>query len=233
MHAFVRPVLALALLASPVLSLPALAQDMPRQITVTGEGSISAAPDLAWVNVGVSERAATAAEAVAQMSAGMAAVMAQLAAAGVAPADIQTGQLSLYPNYDDRSYESAPEVSGYTASIAVDVRVRDLDRVGTILDAVVADGANTFGGIRFDLADSSTAFADARRDAVADGRAKAELYADAAGVTLGNLVTLSENTFFATPVMAAPRIEAADSVPIAAGEVSFAASVVMVYDITD
>jgi uncharacterized protein len=54
MHAFVRPVLALALLASPVLSLPALAQDMPRQITVTGEGSISAAPDLAWVNVGVS-----------------------------------------------------------------------------------------------------------------------------------------------------------------------------------
>lgn len=235
MHAFARPVfaLSLALLASTGLALPALAQDVQRQITVTGEGSISAAPDLAWVNVGVSHRADTAAEAVGLMSAGMAAVMAKLTEEGVAAADIQTGQLSLYPNYDDRSYDSAPQVTGYTATIAVDVRVRDLDRVGAILDAVVADGANTFGGIRFDLADSSAAFADARRDAVADGRAKAELYAEAAGVTLGDLVTLSENNFFAMPVMAAPRVEAADSVPIAAGEVSFAASVVMVYEIAD
>lgn len=233
MHAILRPVLALALWAGPVLALPALAQEPLRQITVNGEGMTSAAPDLAWVNVGVQHRAATAAEAVALMSEGMAAVLAELDAEGVAPADIQTGQLSLYPNYADSSYDSSGEVTGFTASIAVDVRVRDLDRVGAILDAVVSDGANTFGGIRFDLTDPSGAYDEARREAVADARAKAELYAEAAGVTLGDLVSLSENGFFAAPVFAAPRLEAADSVPIAPGEVSYSASVVMIYTIGD
>lgn len=227
MHAILKPVLAILM-----LSTPAFAQEVPRQITVTGEGSIAAAPDLAWVNIGVTHTAKTADEAVTLMSQGMESVMARLDAAGIAPSDIQTGQLSLYPTYDDRSYESSPAVNGYVASIAVDVRVRDLAKLGGILDAVVEDGANTFGGIRFDLDDPSAAYADARRDAVADGRAKAELYAEAAGVTLGALVTLSENSFYASPVMAAPRLEDAGSVPIAAGEVSFSASIVMVYEIT-
>lgn len=226
MHAILKPALALLLLAAP-----AMAQEMPRQITVTGEGSIAAAPDLAWVNIGVTHTAKTADEAVTMMSQGMQAVMARLEAAGIAAADIQTGQLSLYPTYDAERYDSVPMVTGYTASIAVDVRVRDLAKVGGILDAVVEDGANTFGGIRFDLDDPSAAYADARRDAVADGRAKAELYAEAAGVTLGDLVTLSENSFYAQPVMAAPRLEDAGSVPVAPGEVSFAASVTMVYAI--
>jgi uncharacterized protein YggE len=231
MHAILRPVLALALWASPVLALPALAQEPLRHITVNGEGMTSVAPDLAWINVGVQHRGTTAAEAVALMSEGMAAVMAKLEAEGIAPADIQTGQLSLYPNYDDRSYESSAEVTGFTASIAVDVRVRDLDRVGAILDSVVSDGANTFGGIRFDLTDPSGAYDAARRAAVAAGRARAELYAEALGVTLGDLITLSENSFFAAPVFAAPRLEAADSVPIAPGEVSYSATVVMTYAI--
>jgi uncharacterized protein YggE len=228
MHAILKPALAILMLATP-----AMAQELPRQITVTGEGSVAAAPDLAWVNIGVTHTADTADEAVTKMSEGMQGVMARLNAAGIAPADIQTGQLSLYPTYADRSYEVAPEVAGFTATIAVDVRVRDLAKLGFILDAVVEDGANTFGGIRFDLADPSTAYADARRDAVADGRAKAELYAQAAGVTLGDLVTLSENSFYAAPIMAAARLEDAGSVPVAGGEVSFAASVVMVYSIGD
>jgi uncharacterized protein YggE len=229
MRRIISPALAAILLAGP-----ALAQDPPRQITVTGEGDVSAAPDLAWVNVGVSHRARTAQEAVAMMSAGMSAVMAELAAAGVAKTDIQTGQLSLYPFYDDMNTTPTQKVLGYDASITVDVRVRDLDRTGAILDAVVAEGANTFGGIRFELTDPAGAYAEARREAVADGRAKAELYADAAGVTLGPLVTLSENNSYARPVMAEARYAAdAAPVPVAPGEVSYAVSVVMVYEITD
>lgn len=228
MHAILKPVLAAILLATP-----AMAQEVPRQITVMGDGAVTAAPDVAFVNLGVTHTAASATDAVSQMSAGMQSVMARLETAGIAAADIQTGQLSLYPTYDDRSYDASPKISGFTASIAVDVRVRDLTALGSILEAVVADGANTFGGIRFDLVDSSEAYADARRDAVADGRAKAELYAMAAGVTLGDLVTLSENSFYSVPVMAAPRLEDAGSVPVAAGEVSYSASIMMVYAITE
>jgi uncharacterized protein YggE len=228
MHAILKPALAAILLAGP-----ALAEGPPRQITVTGEGNVSAAPDLAWINVGVSHRAKTAQEAVAMMSGGMSAVMAELAAAGVAETDIQTGQLSLYPFYDDLNTTPTQKVVGYDASITVDVRVRDLDRTGSILDAVVSEGANTFGGIRFELDDPAAAYAEARREAVADGRARAELFADAAGVTLGHLVTLSENSFYAAPVMAEARFAADAAVPIAAGEVSYAVSVVMVYEITD
>jgi uncharacterized protein YggE len=229
MYAILKPALAAILFAGP-----ALAEGPPRQITVTGEGNVSAAPDLAWINLGVSHRAKTAQEAVAMMSGGMSAVMAELAAAGVAETDIQTGQLSLYPFYDDVNATPTQKVLGYDASITVDVRVRDLDRTGAVLDAVVAEGANTFGGIRFELADPAATYTAARREAVADGRAKADLYADAAGVTLGHLVTLSENNFYSQPVMAEARFAAdAAPVPVAPGEVSYSVSVMMVYEITD
>jgi uncharacterized protein YggE len=232
MHAILTPALAVLVLSMPAFAQTAAAQEVPRQITVTGEGSSSAKPDLAWVNIGVTHTAKTAEEAVAMMSQGMESVMQRLNAAGIAAADIQTGQLSLYPTYEDSSYSRSSEVNGYTASIAVDVRVRELAKLGGILDAVVQDGANTFGGIRFDLDDPSAAYSEARRDAVADGRAKAELFAEAAGVTLGDLVTLSESNWYSAPAMAAPRLEAdASSVPVAPGEVSYASSVTMVYAI--
>jgi hypothetical protein len=226
-----RPAL---LLVALLLAGPALAQDAPRQITVTGEGRISAAPDQAWINLGVTQRAPTAREAVAAMSAAMTAVTDRLLAAGIAATDIQTGQLSLYPFYDDLNDTPTQEVLGYTAAITVDVRVRDLGLTGAILDAAVADGANTFGGIRFDLADPATAYAEARRAAVADGRARATLFAEAAAVGLGRLLTLSEASAYAQPVMAEARFAAdAAPVPISPGEVSYSASVTMVYEITD
>lgn len=222
------------LLAALVLAGPALAQDVPRQITVTGEGRVSAAPDQAWINLGVTRRAPTAQEAVALMSADMTAVTDRLIAAGIAATDIQTGQLSLYPFYDDLNDTPTQQVLGYTAAITVDVRVRDLGRTGAILDAAVADGANTFGGIRFELDDPAAAYADARRAAVADGRARATLFAEAAGVGLGRLLTLGEASSYSQPVMAEARYAAdAAPVPIAPGEVSFTASVTMVYEITD
>jgi len=234
MHPFLKSVLP-AIAFGIAMSGAALAQTAmtDRLITVTGEGSVTVVPDLAFVNLGVSHDAETPDEALTAMSLGMNAVLARLEAAGIAPADIQTGQLSLSQRYDDSSYDGRAKIVGFTATTSVNVRVRDMAKLGGILDAVVEDGANQFGGITFDIADRTAAMEASRRDAVADGRARAELYADAAGVTLGDLVTLNEQGGYMAP---APMMEArmaadAGSVPIAAGELSLQTSVTMVYAI--
>ncbi len=233
MHPFLKPLVP-ALFLGLAFSGAALAQaTTDRLITVTGEGSVAVAPDLAYVNLGVSHDAETADEALTAMSIGMRAVLGRLEAAGIAPADIQTGQLSLSPRYDSSSYDGTLKMLGFTATTTVNVRIRDMDKLGGVLDAVVEDGANQFGGITFDVTDPAAAMAEARRAAVADARAKAELFADAAGVTLGDLVTLNEHGGFMAPapMMAARVAEDAGSVPIAAGEVSLQTSVTMVYAI--
>jgi uncharacterized protein len=234
MHPFLKFVVP-AFAFGIAMSGAALAQSTmtDRLITVTGEGSVTVVPDLAFVNLGVSHDAETADEALTAMSLGMTAVLARLEAAGIAPTDIQTGQLSLSQRYDDSSYDGRAKIVGFTATTTVNVRVRDMAKLGGILDAVVEDGANQFGGITFDIADRTAAMEASRRDAVADGRARAELYADAAGVTLGDLVTLNEQGGYMAP---APMMEArmaadAGSVPIAAGELSLQTSVTMVYAI--
>ncbi len=223
------------LVAGSALPLHAEAADQPRVITVTGEASITALPDLARVSIGVSEQAASAQEALRAMSAGTAAVLARLETAGIAATDMQTGQLSLQPQYDYSSYSGGAKLDGFVASTMIDVRVRDLARLGEVLDAVVADGANQLGGVSFDLAERTPALDAARRDAVAVARARAELFAQAAGVELGALLSLSENGGYNAPVPMFARGEMMDasSVPVAAGEVALQASVTLVYAITD
>ncbi len=218
------------------MSGPARAEghDMPRLMTVTGEGMATVVPDLAWVTLGVSHDAPKAGDAMAQMSQDMAAVLAVLAGAGIAPVDIQTGQLTLEPRMDYSSSDGVAKMLGYTATTLVEVRVRALADLGSVLDAVVQDGANRLGGIRFDVSDKEPILQAARRDAVADARARAELYADAAGFVLGDLVSLSEAGGFGPPMpmydmRGGMLMEAA--VPIAAGEVNWQASVTMVWEI--
>lgn len=106
---------------------------------------------------------------------------------------------------------------------------------GADLDAVVSEGANRFFGISFDLSDPAAAFAEARREAVADGRARAELFAEAAGVTLGPLVTLDDVESSVQPLMMpeARYAETASPVPVSQGEVTYTAGVRMVFRITD
>lgn len=226
-----------AILLGLALTGPALAQDdsAPRTIVVAGEGFAAAVPDLAYVSIGVSHEALQAGDAMAEMSTAMTAVLAQLAGAGIAPTDIQTGQLTLEPRFDYSSADGVPKMLGYIATTMVEVRVRAIDQLGTVLDAVVDDGANRLGGIRFDMLDSGDALDDARRDAVADARARAELFADAAGVTLGDLISLSESGSYAQPTpmfdMRGGMEAEATSVPVAAGEISFTAMVTMVYAI--
>ncbi len=213
------------------MAAPALAESATPQISVTGQGQIAVAPDMAHITLGVVEEARTAAAAMEAMSTAMDAVMDRLTAAGIDPKDVQTGSLRLdqrYEHYDN----NRREVIGYTAYADVKLRVFDLDLLGRVLDAAVRDGANQMNGLRFDVADRAPYLTQARQSAVADARAKAEVYADAAGVGLGDLQVMSEggSSHRPSPMMAEASFDmAARSVPIAAGELTISASVSMVW----
>jgi len=213
---------------------PVLADQSAGQITVSGQGEISAVPDLATISLGVNSEAATAAKALAANNRATAAVLDLLARAGLAGKDMQTSNLSLNPVWDRGTNNGKrPKITGYQVNNTVSIRLRDLAKLGAILDQVVSVGANVFHGLQFGLAETADLRNQARRAAVADARAKAELYADAAGVKLGRLISLSESGGQSPrPVM---RLEAMamDSVPIAAGEVGLSVTVNLVYEIAN
>ena len=235
MFALLKPFAPATLLAFILAASPVLAQD--RVITVTGEGMVAAVPDLAFVSLGVSQQAETAGAAMDAMSTAMTAVMDRLTGSGIALTDIQTGQLTLDPVYDNASYDGSgtQKIIAYNATTMVQVRVRDMTMVGTVLDAVVQDGANRLVGVTFDLADKGPAMNEARKRAVADAQARAQLFATASGVTLGPLINLTEQSGYMNPApMFDARMEGASmAVPVAGGEVSLQAMVTMVYAIAE
>lgn len=213
---------------------PGFAAD--RTITVTGEGETTAAPDIATVRVGVAVRADTARGAVDGMSAAMQKVLDAVAAAAIPAKDVQTEGLNLGSVYRPEPQDgSAPLPPAFEARTSVAVRTADLKGLGALLDGLVSAGANELQGISFGLSDPAAARDAARRAAVADALARAKLYAEAAGVRLGPVVSLSENGPAPEPMMrmrAAPA--AADmAVPIAEGEMSVAAQVTLVLSIAD
>lgn len=225
-------VLAAAALAAALL-LPALAvAETPRpQISVTGEGRVDGAPDMATISLGVTTQDKTAGAAMAANSDGVAAVLANLTAAGIAARDIQTTGLSLNPVWS--SYDSGPvqKIEGYVAANMVTVRVRALDTLGTVLDAAVKDGANTLNGLTFGLADPVPAMDSARALAVADAQRKAAQLAQAAGVTLGPVLSISEGGAYEAPQPMFRQDAAASAVPVAGGEVATVATVTILYAI--
>lgn len=229
-----------ALVASTALALGAPATAAPgkghsmchpgmSRLTVTGQGEARAAPDMATIQLGVTTQAASAAEAMRQNSTQQTAVIEALTGAGIEQADVQTSGLNLNPLMD-YAEGRAPTVTGYQASNMVAVRVREVARLGEVLDAIVAAGANEINGISFIRDDASASEDEARRAAVEDARHKAEVLAEAAGLTLGPVLVLRD-----TPAMEGPRpmmMEAraasdAAKVPIAAGEVALSAMVEM------
>ncbi len=205
------------------------------QIVVTGEGRVEAAPDMATITLGTQAEALTAAEALAATSAATARILADLDAAGIAPRDIQTASLSVGPRYSyARNSDDPPRLQGYVASNTIRVRVRDMDTLGARLDAAVAAGGNRFDGLAFGLQDPLPLLDEARRRAVADARRKAELYADAAGVTLGPVLTIADQggAGLPQPMMRAEMMAADAGVPVASGEISIGASVVVTFGLT-
>ena len=187
-----RTPLAAAIIAGTLLPAPALAQSMPPAvISTTGEATVSVAPDLAQIDGGVTSEAKTAREASDANNAAMGKVLLALKSAGIEEKDFQTSRLSLQP-------QSAPNrpgpstIVGYRASNRVTVRLREMAKLANVIDTMVGAGANDIGGINFMVSQASKLLDEAREQAIADARRKAEIYAKAAGVTLGAPLSISE-----------------------------------------
>lgn len=218
----------LAVLAVLATALPAAAGS----ITVQGQGEVTATPDMAMINSGVTTQGATAREALDANSKAMAELMAALEAAGIEARDVQTSNFSVSPNYvysdarDENGYTLPPMIQGYQVSNSVSVRVRDIAQLGAILDRSVDVGANTINGISFMVADPTPLLDEARKAAFADARRKAELYAEVAGEALDGLESISESQGYSSPEPMAMYARAdAAAVPVAAGEMSFSVNV--------
>ena len=227
--------LCLALILPMGFGTPATAQEPGRHITVSGEASVDLPPDMATITLGVMTQGETAADALGANSQAMGQVMDLLREQGVAETDLQTSGLSLFPNRSNRPGEGpGVEFRGFTASSTVTAKIRDMDSVGAVLDTAVGAGANTFMGISFGLQDTEKVMNDARLQAVANARAKAELLAEASGVSLGEVYAISEGAGRAGPVSYDFRMSQAEGgVPIAGGEVSTRATVTITYKIAE
>lgn len=212
------------------LGLPALAQD--RTISVAGDGVVQVVPDMATLDLGVMTSGDTAAAAMAANNEALAAVVGRLVSAKVADRDMQTSNLTLYPNWVMTPDGSGQEVQGYVAQNQLRVNIRDLASVGAVLDAAIQDGANTLNGLTFGLADDQDERNEARKAAVADAKARAQVLADAAGVKLGEIVAISEGYGEVGP---APmfRAEAASATPIATGELGVTSNVTVTWALAE
>lgn len=233
---------AVPLTATAQQSADATEQRTPRVISVSGEGVVEAVPDIASIVIGVVTQAATAREAVSENTTATAAVLASLNEAAIEKRDIATSGFSVQPryNYQRNGNGEAPKIEGYEARNTLTVRVRDLSKLGGILDAAVTTGSNQVGGISFDVAETTPLLDKARSEAVADARRKAEIFASAAGVKLGRVLAIDtgSNRWVPQPrgmalQARADVMSASAPVPIEAGEQSFRANVAVTWEIVD
>jgi uncharacterized protein YggE len=225
-----------AMIAAAILTTsPTRAQETQRpperQVVVVGDGSVTLAPDQARIRSGVTTRGKTAKEAADANSKAMAAVMAALVNAGVAEKDIQTARFTVQPVYVTQQNEQ--KLSGFAVSNQLSVTIRQIDKVGETLDRLIAAGATDAGSVEFLHSDTVKALDKAREAAMADARRKAELYAHAAGMNLGEVNWITEDAGAQPPypmlrAMAAP---AASAVPIAAGEDTLHVHVTVGFDL--
>ena len=231
--------------ASP--SIAALADGASQSgIWVSGTGTVSVAPDLAVLTVGVEARASTVQEALTQAAGAMTDIVSMLEGEGVEAQDIQTRSFSINPQYtwrertdDEGGRYSERVLTGYVVSNRASVRLRDLDRVGEMVDLVASAGGDLtrIEGVSFTVQDPEPHRAEARKAAVEQAKAKAEQFAQDAGVTLGEVMVISEGGGSvpaprAFAESAAFGLATADaSTPISEGELEIRASVQMVFAI--
>ena len=217
----VKPLASVAAIALAFTAIPATAQSMQHMnhnsiqpettLNISATSSVSAAPDIAFLSGGVTTEARTAAEA------------------------IQTSNFSLNPRYN-YPQNSERVLVGYTASNQLRVTVRDMDKVGGVIDAMVAEGGNTFSGVQFGVEDPSELLDEARRDAMRDAMSRANLFADVSGLSVARIVTISENTQSAPspqPVMMRAAAMEAAPTQISGGELSFSATVNVVFELEE
>ncbi len=233
--------LALAALAANA-AFPAYAAEEPTpRITVSGEGEAAAAPDMALVSVTVLREGDTARAALDANNAAMSDVLAAMKAFGIAEKDLQTSGFSIQPRYvyaDPNKGETfEPKITGYSVYNTLGVRVRDLARVGEVLDQSVTLGVNQGGNITFVKDDTSAVMEEARKKAVENAIAKAKTITSTAGIGIGRILDMSEQIFQPGPIpmmqadMAVMKSAGAPSVPVATGENSYRVTVNVTFEL--
>jgi uncharacterized protein YggE len=219
-----------ALAVAAFATAPAFAQEPPPSgIVVHGEAQRSVAPDTARIEAGVSNFAKTARAASEANNVAMGKVLLELKNAGIDAKDTQTSQLSLQPQYADRPGPS--EITGYVAKNVVTIRVRDIQAVASVVDRLVTAGANDVRGISFIVSNASKLLDDARSEAIADARRKAEIYARAAGVSLGAPLAIAEDSGPGVMPMRKMAAGFAASAPVAPGEETLGVAVTVTWAI--
>ena len=235
--------IAAAFAGAMLLAAPAMAQEMKqpvRTITIQGEGSVTAKPDTASVNAGVVTEAETAREALTANTDKMSKVFSAIKSAGIAEDDIRTSNFSVSPVYShsprkpDGSQEE-PKITGYRAFNNVSVIIRDLTKVGAVLDELVTAGANNVNGVNFYIDDTQALTDKARTQAVEDALRRATLLTQAASANLGKVITISENGGYTPQPVMMMRAEAADfggkAAPVAGGTQEITANVTLVIEL--
>jgi hypothetical protein len=210
------------------------AQPAPRTLSVSGVGRVSLEPDLATISIGVHSENASASEAVSTNNSQAAGVLAALKAAGVADKDIRTTNFSIYPR-QEFSPDGKPTGLVYVVDNTVLVTVRDLARLGSLLDSAVKAGANSVSGIQFTVEDPSAAYEQALQAAVRDARSRGEALAAAAGVEIRQVLSINAGLSSGPqPLVKEFRAEAAmlaADVPVSSGQIEVSVDVSVVYEI--
>jgi uncharacterized protein YggE len=206
-----------------------------RTITVSGEGTVSGAPDRAQLSAGVSTAAPTAAQALAANARKMTGVFNALKKLGVPEKAIQTSNFSVQPQYAQVTGDAPPRITGYLVSNQIDVTLEDVKQLGPALDALVGAGANQINSVGFALKNAEALQTKARIAAITDARNRAETYARAAGANVGAVITINE-TGNAAPVpmfrmRAMAGIAADAATPTAAGELDETANVSVTFEL--
>lgn len=208
--------------AAQTQTAPTVAPVQGTLLTINAEGMSEGRPDMATINLGVTTEAQTAQAALAENARRMQALTQALRRAGIAERDIQTSNVSVHPQQQWREGQ-APLITGYQANNSVTAKVRNVNNTGRVIDAAVAAGGNTVHGVFFSYQDPDAQLDAARRDAIAEARRRAQLYASALGMSVHRIVAVSEGGGFAPPIPmpVAARMEAAQdaSTPIAPGQI--------------
>jgi uncharacterized protein len=213
-----------------------LGQTQPKTISVTGNAQVILAPDIAYVSIGVHSEAQTAAEAVASNNSQTQAVIDAIKAQGVDPKDIQTTNFSVYQQQKTNPTTGESLGTVFMVDNTVYVTIRDLTKIGSILDAAISAGANNIYGISFDVQNKEAAMATGRDQAMADAQTQAEQLATAAGVTLGDVQNISYYSSSPSPIyydnkVAPAGVGGGGSVPISTGQLTLTVSVSVSYGI--
>ncbi|HVI57584.1 MAG TPA: SIMPL domain-containing protein [Luteimonas sp.] len=239
-----RPLLLASALALSCTVTSACAQDNAAMPTASANGTLlsvsaqaeaSRTPDVASLSTGVVTQATDANAALSANATQMNKVMAAIKAAGIAEKDIQTSGISVNPQYK-YTENQPPAITGYQASNTVNIKVRDIGKLGKVLDALVASGANQVNGPSFEIDQPEAVYDEARRAALQKAQQRAKMYAESLGMQVRRIVSISEGGGFQPPrpmpMMAAKAFDRAESSPVSPGETTLTANLDVVFELS-